>query len=89
MWWFDVGSQFPDQGLNLGCSSESTESKSLDHQHWVDSIRFHRLRIQSYKTALPPLLQMSVISPGWYLYCPGCSDQLTINQRFPRLLPWV
>ena len=24
--WLDVGSQFPDQGLNLGCSSESAES---------------------------------------------------------------
>ena len=32
MQWLDVGSQFPDQGLNLGCSSESGESYPLDHQ---------------------------------------------------------
>ena len=28
----DVGSQFPDQGLNPGCSGESTKSYPLDHQ---------------------------------------------------------
>ena len=28
----DVESQFPEQGLNLGLSSESTESQPLDHQ---------------------------------------------------------
>ena len=28
----DVGSQFPGQGLNLGCSIESVESYPLGHQ---------------------------------------------------------
>ena len=27
----DMSSQFPDQGLNLGCSGESAESQPLDH----------------------------------------------------------
>ena len=42
----DVGSQFPDLGLNLGQSSESTESLPLDHQGtfwWVLLLTtFHR-----------------------------------------------
>ena len=28
----DVGSQFPDQGSNPGCSGESAESQPLGHQ---------------------------------------------------------
>ena len=30
--WFDMGSQFLDQGLNLGHSSERAESYPLGHQ---------------------------------------------------------
>lgn len=30
--WFDVGSQFPDQGLNPGLRGESAESQPLEHQ---------------------------------------------------------
>lgn len=28
----NVGSQFPEQGLNPGCSDESTKSSPLDHR---------------------------------------------------------
>ena len=30
--WLDVGSQFPNQGLNPSHNSESTKSSPLDHQ---------------------------------------------------------
>ena len=32
MQWLDVGSRFPEKGLNLGCTGESAKSSPTDHQ---------------------------------------------------------
>ena len=55
----DVGSQFPDQGLNLGCSSENPESYPLDLTTLGSAICFCPFKQHLIPLSLVPIFTVS------------------------------
>ena len=62
------------QQANLQTSSWGPTVQPNSNTIYLDTVRFHRLRAQSY---CPPKLQMPVASPGYYLYFwqTGCKSE--------------
>lgn len=81
-WMFNTRLSLDCQGvlrpISKVCKSWDTSSLSKDPtQFWHylprDCVRFHRLRIQSYKAARTPKLQTPVASPGCcQVFCLNC-----------------
>ena len=89
-----AGSQFPDQGLNLACNSESAKSSPLDHQGTPSSLNFPVLRATFNSTLWSSSLSDSSLQssvspwvPAWVVADPVRTRNY-LRRRLWRV-PWT